>query len=94
MDLLNFLTVVALWVILCCVVLLALSPNYDDGWMGKLALGLMAVGCVVNYLDYFEFKSLDLPPAAELLVIGFALMQVRHLWRRLPQLRGIKKSAA
>lgn len=73
---LAVLGIVCLWLAVWC--------KYNDGIVGKLALGAAGIACVAAVIHaaqgvpHLAFAD----PVVQLLVVAFAVFMARHLWRR------------
>lgn len=62
---------------------LVFHPDYEDGLVGRLALGLMAMASYVRFAELLEdnFTHRPFGTVAVVLWFGLALFMARHLYR-------------
>ena len=64
---------VSSWLILWC--------EYDDGIIGKIALGFISIGCLVRLIELSEDNPHEYSDVSILVLVGVALFLLRHWWR-------------
>jgi hypothetical protein len=73
--------VLALVLILALSVFLIVCRRYEDGIVGNIALGLLAIACAIALWDAYA-GVLEVPqPVYRLAIMAFALFMARHTWR-------------
>lgn len=73
--------VLALVLILALSVFLVVCRRYEDGIVGNVALGLLAIACGIALWDAYK-GALELPqPVYRLAILAFAMFMARHAWR-------------
>lgn len=71
----------ALIVVIICVALL-LTPEYDDGIFGRIALWGLSSACGVPLIDHFVHHVIyEILPTTMLLYVSVALFMIRHFCR-------------
>lgn len=61
------------WMILWC--------HYDDGIVGKIGLAFITLGTLAILIECWDGVDIRFRPSIIFILIGFAIFQVRHLWR-------------
>lgn len=73
---LIFILVVAVWLIF--------DRRYDDGCLGRIALGIMVVACSLTLWERFTTEVDRLvAPTTSWLAFAFAIFMLRHAYRHL-----------
>jgi hypothetical protein len=67
-------------VILGVSALLIWHRDYEDGFVGRFALGVMSMGALVLLIRAATSEA-RIPPEVELLLLGVALFMARHAYR-------------
>jgi hypothetical protein len=57
------------------------TDKYEDGVLGRIALGLMSMSMFVVLLRELNGEGLEVDPVALTLRVGMALFLARHTWR-------------
>jgi membrane-bound ClpP family serine protease len=76
--------VIALTIIIILCTFLVFHENYEDGVIGRLALGLLVFGALMMLARMFgarEGWSTEIDPAGELMIYGCAAFLCRHTYR-------------
>lgn len=85
--------VIALTVIVVVCTFLVFHENYEDGVIGRMAMGLLVFGAMMMLARMFgarEGWSTELDPAGSVMIYGCAAFLCRHLYRFLRALHDPK----
>lgn len=81
----GILFAISSWLILWC--------DYEDGIIGKAALALISVGCLVRLIELTEDDPFEYSEVSVLVLVGVALFFMRHLWRTYQNVKRSKNDA-
>lgn len=76
----NLIVAIASAAIALSCVYLIWSRDYEDGLVGRIALGVLSLSTVVMFFDAF-YDRVELLPASQVIIVGMALFLLRHVWR-------------
>ena len=55
--------------------------DYDDGIVGKIALALISLGCLIRLIELTEDDPFEYGDVSVLVLAGMAIFMSRHLYR-------------
>jgi len=96
MTLITFASVsslIALVIIIVCCTFLVFHEHYEDGVIGRLAMGLLVFGALMTIARMFgsrEGWSPEIDPAGAMMIFGCAAFLCRHTYRFLRALHDPK----
>ena len=89
MEIIQIVGFVAIGIIFSISSWLILWGEYDDGFVGKIALSLISLGCLVRLIELTEDDPFEYSEVSVLVLSGMALFFMRHVWRTY---QNVKKS--